>query len=91
MSKPKSVCFSCGFGYKVGEMKVLGKTFKVSLNEAACKACGICVALCPKKVLAARHDGKAEVVDEAACIGCQNCSVHCPDFCFVVKEADKND
>lgn len=69
----------------------MAKKFKVDLNQKTCKACGICVALCPKGVLGKRHDGKAEVVDEAACIGCQNCSVHCPDFCFVVKEAAADD
>lgn len=73
------------------EMKVLGKTFKVLFNEDTCKACGICVALCPKKVLGKQHNGKAEVVNESACIGCQSCSVHCPDFCFVVKEAGEDD
>lgn len=69
----------------------MGKTFKVILNQDTCKACGICVALCPKNVLGARHDGKAEVVNEAACIGCRSCSVHCPDFCFEIKEANNND
>jgi 2-oxoglutarate ferredoxin oxidoreductase subunit delta len=69
----------------------LAKKFTVLLNTDTCKACGICVALCPKQVLGQRHDGKAEVVNQEACIGCQNCSVHCPDFCFVVKEVAAND
>lgn len=69
----------------------MARSFKVVLNAQTCKACGICMALCPKGVLGAAHDGKAKVVDEAACIGCQTCSVHCPDFCFEIKEAPTHD
>ncbi|MBQ3180112.1 MAG: 4Fe-4S binding protein [Firmicutes bacterium] len=67
-------------------MKSLARKFAVSINVEHCKACGICMALCPKGILRARHDGRVEVVDESACIGCNSCSVHCPDFCFEIKE-----
>lgn len=81
--------YEWGHTVKIGSkkgMKVLAKKFEVCINVDHCKACGICMALCPKGILQARHDGRVEVVDEAACIGCNNCSVHCPDFCFEIKE-----
>lgn len=49
-----------------------------------CKGCGICIAFCPKHVLAAGPDGKARVVDEGACVNCGFCEPHCPDFAIVV-------
>ena len=49
-----------------------------------CKGCGICIAFCPKHVLAAGPDGKARVVDEDACVNCGFCEPHCPDFAIVV-------
>jgi 2-oxoglutarate ferredoxin oxidoreductase subunit delta len=49
-----------------------------------CKGCGICVAFCPKHVLASGPDGKAMVVNEDACVNCGFCEPHCPDFAIVV-------
>ncbi len=55
-----------------------------------CKSCGICIAFCPKHVLASGPDGKARVVDEAACINCGFCELHCPDFAIVVTPREAN-
>jgi 2-oxoglutarate ferredoxin oxidoreductase subunit delta len=55
-----------------------------------CKGCGICVAFCPKQVLALGSDGKARVVAEEACINCGFCEPHCPDFAIMVVPPNGN-
>ena len=51
-----------------------------------CKGCGICVAFCPKKVLALDVIGKIIVVDEAKCIACKQCEMRCPDYAIFVEK-----
>jgi len=48
--------------------------------EAWCKACGICIALCPKHVFDTSPDGKPIVARPQDCINCGTCEVMCPDF-----------
>ncbi|HBI56853.1 MAG TPA: ferredoxin, partial [Firmicutes bacterium] len=43
--------------------------FQVSILPKYCKGCGICVSVCPKKVLALGKDGKAQAVHPDLCIG----------------------
>lgn len=45
-----------------------------------CKGCGICIAFCPRGVLAAGEDGVPMVVVPDRCTGCRMCEVRCPDF-----------
>ena len=52
----------------------------VSVNQAWCKACNICISLCPQDVLAPDADGKPVVVQGENCIQCGACWMHCPDF-----------
>jgi len=59
----------------------------IKINQAWCKGCDICVAFCPKKVLALK-DGKAYAANPEACIKCRLCEYRCPDFAiFVEKES----
>ena len=58
---------------------------KVEINQKWCKGCEICVAFCPKQVLAIEGE-KATVVNQDACIGCKLCELRCPDFAIIVKE-----
>jgi len=51
-----------------------------------CKACGICIAFCPKKVFEAREDGKPVPARPDDCIGCLFCEIHCPDFAISIEE-----
>ena len=59
-------------------------------DEGRCKACNICVSVCPSGAIAMRQDESAvqgmmiDVVDEGACIGCRECELHCPDFAIFV-------
>lgn len=68
-------------------MAVKARKFKVDINNNWCKGCLLCVALCPKKVLAMQKN-KASVVDPDACIGCQLCEIYCPDFAISVSKID---
>lgn len=56
----------------------------IVINEEWCKGCGICVAFCPKDVLAMDGNGKAKVADAAACIVCELCERLCPDLALEV-------
>ncbi len=67
-------------------LDVNNKKFKVGVRYAWCKACGICVAMCPTKIIKKDEDGKAIVEDSTHCIGCRMCELHCPDFCIEVRE-----
>ncbi|MCR4425637.1 MAG: 4Fe-4S binding protein [Firmicutes bacterium] len=49
-----------------------------------CKACGICIAVCPTKVLEAGAGGKAAVARPDECIRCETCEIMCPDFAIRV-------
>jgi 2-oxoglutarate ferredoxin oxidoreductase subunit delta len=61
----------------------------VEINLKWCKACGICYALCPKKVLAGDEWGKAYVAHPEDCIKCQTCEIMCPDLAVKVVAARK--
>ncbi len=62
---------------------------KISINIDWCKGCGICVAYCPKKVLALKND-QCDIIDEASCILCSLCEIRCPDFAIKVVGEKQN-
>ena len=43
---------------------------EITIKMARCKGCGICVAFCPKQVLALDELGKVQVANGDACIAC---------------------
>lgn len=53
-----------------------------------CKACGICSAFCPKKVIGRDESGSPVVEKPEACIGCRFCELHCPDFAITIREKE---
>lgn len=59
-------------------------SLKIHTNR--CKGCGICVAFCPKQVLAISEIEKVEVLDEDKCISCGQCEMRCPDFAIFVEK-----
>ena len=54
-------------------------------NKEKCKACEMCIDVCPKKILElsemVNQKGyrTTHCKDEAACIGCMFCAKMCPD------------
>ncbi|KFN39853.1 MAG: 2-oxoglutarate:acceptor oxidoreductase [Sulfuricurvum sp. MLSB] len=67
----------------------------VWVNTQRCKACDICVSVCPSGVLGMRYDktstlGAMISIDHPeSCIGCNECELSCPDFAIYV--ADKSE
>jgi 2-oxoglutarate ferredoxin oxidoreductase subunit delta len=60
--------------------------FDVTFYRDWCKACGLCMAFCPKKIILADKNGKPVVNEPDQCIGCRFCEMHCPDFAITVSE-----
>jgi len=58
----------------------------LKLISKRCKGCGICVALCPKKVLVVNEVEKCEAANEKDCIKCGQCEAHCPDYAIFVEK-----
>lgn len=59
---------------------------KVEFREDRCKGCGLCVSVCPKKLIRLRTDHLNEkgfhpagVEKQELCIGCTFCATICPD------------
>jgi 2-oxoglutarate ferredoxin oxidoreductase subunit delta len=56
----------------------------VVVDLELCKACGICIALCPTKVFDADDGGRAVAARLEDCTVCRLCEWHCPDFAIEV-------
>ncbi|NIA10407.1 MAG: 4Fe-4S dicluster domain-containing protein [Nitrospiraceae bacterium] len=69
---------------KSGKTASRPKTVAIDVYKAWCKGCGICVAFCPKEVLAQDEDGHAYPKNLDACIACLQCELRCPDFAITV-------
>ena len=52
-----------------------------------CKACGICMQVCPLEVLgAAEITNRVVVLAPDRCTACGRCEVICPDYVFSIEE-----
>ncbi len=49
----------------------------ISIDKNLCNNCGICVAICPRKILRL-GEGSIEVTDQAICMICGHCKAVCP-------------
>jgi 2-oxoglutarate ferredoxin oxidoreductase subunit delta len=58
----------------------------VVIYKKWCKACGICVELCPKKVFDTDRDGYPVIARGLDCTQCAICWTHCPDFAITSTE-----
>lgn len=64
------------------------KQYTQTIFRDWCKACGICSAFCPRKVIGVDEGGGPEIVDPDSCIGCRFCELHCPDFAITIMDRD---
>jgi len=68
--------------------------FELRFNKDFCKGCELCVAACPKHILAigdeigAKGYRTAIVTDIEQCIGCASCALVCPDFVIEIFRED---
>lgn len=64
----------------------------VWVDESRCKACDVCVSVCPAGVLAMELEPKStlgamvRVRHPESCTGCGACELSCPDFAIYVSE-----
>jgi 2-oxoglutarate ferredoxin oxidoreductase subunit delta len=67
---------------------------KVTINPERCKACGLCIAHCPKKLLQPspklNEVGYHNTVQNEPenCNGCAICALMCPDVCFTITRTE---
>ncbi|MCD6459135.1 4Fe-4S binding protein [bacterium] len=65
---------------------------EVKIDKNKCKACGLCIPVCPKKILkmgTERNDyGNCYVLctDETSCIACCLCATMCPDWAITIQD-----
>jgi 2-oxoglutarate ferredoxin oxidoreductase subunit delta len=62
-----------------------GLVAQVALDLDLCKACGICIELCPESVYDRDKLGLPVVARPDDCTSCLLCELHCPDFAIEVQ------
>ena len=62
---------------------------KVAVDLDLCKACGICIKLCPESVFDADDQAMPVIARPDDCTACLLCELHCPDFAIEVRRPVK--
>ncbi len=71
------------------------RVFDVIVIRDRCKECGLCIELCPTKVLDRENTYNAYgyrptfLKDRDHCIGCKICENICPEFAIFVRSVSK--
>ncbi|NLE23222.1 MAG: 4Fe-4S binding protein [Actinobacteria bacterium] len=63
-------------------------TSPVLLDLGLCKACGICIDLCPEKVFDRDGLGEPVIARPDECSQCLICELHCPDFAIEIRRRE---
>jgi len=58
------------------KLRYIEDAVTLQLDVARCNGCGLCVAVCPRAVVA-MVDRRASLVDRGACIECGACALNC--------------
>ena len=65
---------------------------KVTFDQDYCKGCGLCISVCPVKIISldrtkmnAKGYNPAHVKEMDKCIGCASCAMMCPDVVIRVE------
>jgi 2-oxoglutarate ferredoxin oxidoreductase subunit delta len=61
----------------------------VQLDLELCKACGVCIELCPEKVFDRDAQGYPVLSRQDDCSQCLICELHCPDFAIEVARRER--
>lgn len=62
----------------------------ITVDSDKCKGCGLCVSVCPKKIVVITEKTNksgyhaADCIDNSKCIGCAFCAIMCPDSAIEV-------
>jgi 2-oxoglutarate ferredoxin oxidoreductase subunit delta len=65
---------------------------RVTIDAFYCKGCGLCIEVCPKKILRFSENINAkgyhysECFDPDACIACRFCYTTCPDIAITIEK-----
>ena len=63
---------------------------KIIIDQELCKGCEICIAFCPKKLIALSNDYNAagylpsSFSESGECTGCGSCAMVCPEVAIEV-------
>lgn len=64
----------------------------LTFRKERCKGCGLCVAVCPKKLLVLEGTtnikgyNPASCADASLCVGCASCARICPDSIITIEK-----
>lgn len=65
---------------------------KMTVNPYYCKGCGLCIPVCPQKIIRLSDQinekgyNYAECFNQEACIACKMCYISCPDVAITIEK-----